>query len=774
MKKTTIFAFFACASLLAQAQKLGINSIDEVVKAMTLEEKATLLVGATNENFSGVGTTVGNTLKLVPGAAGTTQPIERLGIPATVVADGPAGLRILPTREGDKNTYYCTGFPIATVLASTWNPALVQQVGKAMGNEVKEYGADVLLGPGMNIHRNPLCGRNFEYYSEDPLIAGKMAAAMVNGIQSNGVGTSIKHFAGNNQETLRTRNDVHVSQRALREIYLKGFEIAVKEANPWTVMSSYNKINGSYTQEDYALLTTILRDEWGFKGLVMTDWTGTRNTAAQVHAGNDLMMPGNKEQITNIIDMVKDGRLTMKDVDICVKRMLTYIMETPRFKNYTFSNKPDLKAHAEVTRNSAAEGIILLKNDKNTLPLKAGLQNIALFGVSSYSFIAGGTGSGDVNKAYVVDLEQGLSNVGFGVQAKVKAVYEKYLTFQNEQLTEVNKMRGWYLGPLRPEEAVIDSSFIKMRAKDSEIALITFGRNSGEGNDRKMDGDFELNKVERELLAHVTESFHAAGKKVVVVLNVGGVVETASWKDIPDAIILGWQAGQEAGNSLADILKGTVNPSGKLPMTFPVNYSDHPSSANFPAGFVSDWNDEQKPELLKQKNVGWTNYNEDIWVGYRYFNTTKKAVSYPFGYGLSYTTFKYSDAKIAKSGKEFKVTVKVTNTGSVAGKEVAELYIAAPASNDYQKPARELKGFAKTQLLQPGTSEILSMQVKAEDLASFSEAKSAWITDAGQYTAQIGASVEDIRQSMPFKVDKAIIRNVHNVMAPKEKLEALK
>ena len=775
MKKISFLLSFAFA-LATQAQptaKLGVNSIDEVVKAMTLQEKAQFLIGSSITNFNGVGAVVGNTMNLVPGAAGTTVPIPRLGIPSTVLADGPAGLRIAPIRENDNSTYYCTGFPISTVLASTWNTDLVKKVGEAMGNEVHEYGCDVLLAPGMNIHRNPLCGRNFEYYSEDPLIAGKMAAAIVNGVQSQGVGTSIKHFAGNNQETIRTRNDARITQRALREIYLKGFEIAVKEAQPWTVMSSYNKINGTYTQEDYELLTTILRDEWGFKGLVMSDWTGQRNTAAQVHAGNDLMMPGQIEQANEIVAKIKSGELSEADVDACVKRMLQYIMLTPHFKDYKFSNKPDLKAHAAITRNSAAEGMVLLKNNEATLPLTAGLKNIALFGITSYDFIAGGTGSGDVNKAYVVDLQQGLQNAGFGVQPKIKAVYDKFRAYEYEKLQEINKQRGWYLGPLRPEEPVIEESFINFRADDSDLAIITFGRNSGEGNDRRINADFELSDAERALLTNVTRDFHAKGKKVVVILNVGGVIETASWKHLPDAILLAWQAGQEGGNTVADALKGTVNPSGHLPMTFPMDYTDHPSSRNFPAGFVSSWDDEQNATLLKKKDVGFTNYEEDIWVGYRYFNTNKKEVSYPFGYGLSYTTFNYSNADIKKSGNDWKVTVKVTNTGKVAGKEVAQIYVKA-APGEVKKPLCELKAFGKTQLLSPGQSEILTMTIKNSDLASFNEGKSAWVVDAGQYTALIGASVADIRQSVPFAVAKPQITEVHNVLKMKNEMNRMK
>ena len=364
----TIAAGVSIAASAQTAPKLSANNIDEVLKAMTLEEKATLLVGATNQSNGGSGAMVGQTKKLVPGAAGVTAAIPRLGIPMLVLADGPAGVRIDPLREGDTNTYYATGFPVGSTLASTWNTQLVEQVGRAIGNETREYGVDVILGPGVNLHRNPLCGRNFEYYSEDPLLTGRIAAAYICGVQSEGVGTSIKHFAVNSQETDRTRVDERLSKRALRELYLRGFEIAIRESDPWTVMSSYNKINGEFAQESYSLLTDILRNDWGFKGMVMTDWTGLRNTAAQVHAGNDLMEPGYDSQIEDIIKSVKSGKLKESDMDICVRRILELCVRSPKMHGVAFSNKPDLKAHAQVTRQSAAEGMVLLKNS-GVLPL---------------------------------------------------------------------------------------------------------------------------------------------------------------------------------------------------------------------------------------------------------------------------------------------------------------------------------------------------------------------------------------------------------------------
>ena len=333
MKRTVLIAcvlLLGSVSTITAQVKLQANNVDEVLKAMTLEEKAMLVVGGNRQIATGDNNgMIGGHAQRVPGAAGATQAIPRLGIPSTVLTDGPAGVRISPRRDNDQNTYFCTGFPVGTALACTWNTQLVEEVGKCIGNEVLEYGCDVLLAPGMNIHRSPLCGRNFEYYSEDPLVTGKIAAAYVRGVQSQGVGTSVKHFAANSQETNRMGVDEVMSQRALREIYLKGFEIAVREAAPWTVMSSYNRLNGPFTQENRELLTTILRDEWGFNGIVMTDWTGLRNTAAQIQAGNDLMEPGNDSQIKDIIEKVKSGVLKETDLDICVKRILQYLVKTP-------------------------------------------------------------------------------------------------------------------------------------------------------------------------------------------------------------------------------------------------------------------------------------------------------------------------------------------------------------------------------------------------------------------------------------------------------------
>jgi len=741
---------FTPVSAQQKIPQLGKSSIDEVLQAMTLEEKITLLIGG---EMGGEATTIGATgitQNLVPGAAGTTHAIPRLGIPSIVFADGPAGLRIQPIRDNDPNTYYCTAFPIATLLASTWNTTLVEEVGKSIGQEVKEYGVDVLLAPALNIQRDPLCGRNFEYYSEDPFLSGKIATSMVRGVQSNGVGTSIKHFAANNQETNRMATNAIISERALREIYLKGFEMVVREANPWTVMTAYNYINGVYASESRELLTDILRNEWGFKGIVVTDWFGGHDAAAQMHAGNDLLMPGRPRQYDEILTAVQTQKLSEEDIDTNVRRMLQLILASPRFNKYSFTNKPDLKAHATVTRQSAAEGMVLLENKLNTLPLSRSVQTIAAFGTTSYDFIAGGSGAGDVHEAYTVSLVDGLSNAGYDLDKSVFNWYKQYMDEQTEKMKPMGSNPHLvYFNQPRMTEEVPQKEVLEESAETSDLAIITIGRNAGEYVDRRIENDFQLTVEEKALIQEVCQTFHNAGKKVVVILNVCGVVETASWKATPDAILLAWQAGQEGGNTVADILKGTVNPSGKLPMTFPVQYMDVPSSANFPYDYKAD------PEQIiasiftnrglkhEERNVDYTEYAEDIFVGYRYFDTYNKAVSYPFGYGLSYSQYNFGQPTIQQDQDGYTVSIDVTNTGKVAGKEVIQAYVKAP-KGELKKPEKELKGFAKTRLLQPGETQKLSFNIKTEDLASYDENEQAWVTDSSQYLIKIGNSSANI------------------------------
>ena len=749
-------------SLTAQQLTLSADNVDEVLKAMTLEEKATLCVGYSiaqaTEQLNGV---IGAHADLVPGAAGATRAIPRLGIPSTVLADGPAGVRIRPTREGDPNTYYATGFPVGTALACTWNQELVESVGHSIGNEVLEYGCDVLLAPGMNIHRSPLCGRNFEYYSEDPLVAGKIAAAYVRGIQSQGVGTSIKHFAVNSQETNRTFVNEVVSQRALREIYLKGFEIAVKESDPWTVMSSYNQVNGEFAQQSHGLLTTILRDEWGYEGIVMTDWGAKEGTMKAVIAGNDLMEPGNQTEINRIIEGVNNGTIPMADLDRNARRILQYIVRTPRFKGYKYSNKPDLKAHAEVTRQTATEGMVLLKNDGGTLPMKD-VKNVAVFGITAYDFIAGGTGSGDVNKAYTIDLMQGITNAGLTVTEDLKNLYYDYKKFQeSKDAAEFANTFRWGK-PVLPELEVA-SRIVSNQAKKADIALVCLGRQAGEGSDRHIENDFNLTEVERNLLNDVCLYFHQAGKKVVVILSMGNVIETASWKGMPDAILMAWQPGQEGGNSVVDVLTGKANPSGKLTMTFPIAASDIPALANYPNVGIPEVRGWRSRGPIK--NTDYTLHQEGIYVGYRYFNTNDIAVSYPFGFGLSYTTFSYSKPVVKATKDGFTATITVTNIGAVAGKEAVQLYVSAPGGG-LEKPANELKAFAKTRELQPGESQTLTMTVSAYDLASYNEATQAWETAAGRYTVKFGANVEDIRATAVYTQAKAQSIAGHDVCKP--------
>jgi beta-glucosidase len=763
MKKTaTSFVLvLAFTSANAQLPQLGKDANSKIINAMTVPEKARLIMGL-GMNVPGLTDNMmpPDTAKAynpVDGSAGVTYAIPRLGIPAIVLADGPAGLRITPTRKDDKATYYCTAFPIGTLLASTWDEATIKKVGLAIGNEVKEYGADVLLAPALNIHRNPLGGRNFEYYSEDPLVAGKSAAAYINGVQENGVGTSIKHFAANNHESNRMKINVDVDQRALREIYLRGFEIAIAASKPWTLMSSYNKINGTYTSQNYDLITTILQKEWNYKGLVMTDWFAGDDGAAQMNAGNHMIMPGTKKQYDQILDATKNGSLKMSMLDANVDKVLDLILRSQTFKHYKYSNKPNLAANAITAKDAAADGFVLLKNEKNTLPVKAGAVKIALFGNSAYHTITGGTGSGDVHNAYGISIADGLGKS----YILNKELQWQYINYLDDADKKIKKPVMMFMPTELPAEKIITAAEATELANNNDVAVLTIGRTSGEFADRKLDNDFYLTQTEKANLKMIGDAFHAKNKSLIVLLNIGGIIEMKSWQDMADAILLVWQPGQEGGNAVKDLISGTVNPSGKLATTFPVDFTDVPSSKGFPG------TPAEMPTNVK--------YTEGIYVGYRYFEKNKVPVVYPFGYGLSYTEFSYSNIKISSDvfTNELTVTADITNSGKTDGREVVEMYLSAP-SEKLDKPVKELKGFVKTDLLQSGKKQTISFVITKRDLASFDDAQSAWVAEKGLYKIQIGSSSANIKLNISFTLNNQLtVQKVNNVLAPKQTVTEL-
>jgi len=734
--------------------QLGKSPLKEVINALTPEEKVSLVLGtgmplaALPDSMQGP--VIGEVEGRVPGAAGTTFAIPRLGVPAMVLADGPAGVRIRALRDNEPDTtYYATAFPIASLLATSWDTELVEQVGRAMGDEAKEYGVDILLAPALNIHRMPLGGRNFEYYSEDPLLSGKLAAAMVNGVQSCGVGTSIKHLVANNHEWNRYTINVKIDPRALREIYLKGFEIAVKEAQPWTVMSSYNKLNGIYTSERRDLLTDTLRHQWGFTGLVMTDWFGGEDALAQIIAGNDLLMPGTRQQQATLRQALNRGALDTSVLNKAVENILRIILQSPVFKGYQYSDKPDLQGHAKIARTAAAEGMVLLQNYDTTLPLKPGLK-LALFGNSAYKTVTGGSGSGDVNAAYTINLREGLAAAGYTNHRALGLAYEAFIADQTAKLPP----QRLFMSPPTIAERPISQQEIDAVTAETDMAIVSIGRHSGEFEDRKAKDDFYLSDTEKALLAQVSKAFHREGKKVVVVLNIGGVIDTVSWRDQVDAILLAWQPGQEAGHAITDVLSGRVNPSGKLATTFALALDDYPSAQNFPGVLLKESHNNDVAQFTKAKPAQIV-YEDGLNVGYRAFNAGKNNTdntAYPFGFGLSYSRFDYQNLVLSSRtfADKLSATMTITNRGKVPGREVVQLYLAAPQKK-LNKPAAELRAFAKTKQLQPGESQTLQFDLNTADLSSFDPVANEWVAEAGKYRVMIGASSVDIRQSKSFR-----------------------
>lgn len=765
-------------SVFAQVKLSAIN-IDEIVQTMTLEEKCHLVLGC-GMHF--------NDEAKFPGTAGSTYAIARLGIPETYCADSQQGLRMDHHRDWDHRDYYPTDFVASMTLASTWDREAAYKVGQGIGNEVKEFGLDWILSPSMNLIRDALCGRNHEYYSEDPYLSGMIAAGYVNGVQSEGTAACPKHFIANNQETNRSNNISQMSQRALREIYLKAFEIMVKESNPWTIMTSYNKLNGPYAVQNHELLTTIVRDEWGWKGMYVSDWGGGDNAVAAMQAGNDMLQPGSDMQYQAILAAAKNGQLSMEVLDANVKRILEYVVKTHNFRGYAYTNTPDLKAHAQVVREVGADGIVLLKNGSSSnvsedgeklLPLKG--KRVALFGCTSYDWISGGSGFGGTTIGhYTVSLIEGMRSAGYEVYKPLIGIYKKHIADEEKRLFPNGRPQFSLMPPARAEEKLFTNEELGAAIDGSDVAIISLGRKSGEAADRS-EADFYLKDGEKALIKQVSEAYHAQGKQVVVLLDICSPIDVASWQDQVDALVCTWQGGQESGFAVADVLSGKVTPSGKLPMTFQIKYGDAYADRNFPSnvddktlGAMFMWgrNKDDAKKREPQKNIDFTNYEEDIYVGYRYFDSFDKPVAYPFGFGLSYTSFDYGNMRVSENDGVYTVKVDVRNTGDYAGRNVVELFVAAPNSKKANKPAKELRNFAKTRLLQPGENETVTMTVSTADLASFNEKLSAWKTDAGLYTFMICSSASDVEAKATAKV-KAYTHKVNNVLKPNVKLNLL-
>jgi len=760
----TILSATSCQTI----PQLGVDPTTDVVAAMTLDEKVRLLVGPEMDD-SDKGSGVGENTDIVPGAAGATYAIPRLGIPSIVMADGPSGLRISPRREGDSTNYHTTLFPSPTMMASTWAKEIVERSARCIGKEALDYGVDIVLAPAINMHRDPLNGRNFEYFGEGQVLSAELGTAFTRGIQAQGVGAAVKHFAVNNQETNRQRNDAILTQRALRDTYLRAFRFVVREANPWMVMSSYNKINGQYASQSKDLLQTILRDEWGYKGVVVSDWYAGTDAVAQVEARNDLLMPGKKSQYDEIIKAVNDGRLDVKYIDRNVTDVLELIVKTPRFAHYPYPDSTDLAAHARLARKAAQEGIVMLKNDGNALPLKDSAKRIALLGVGSYDFIMCGTGSGHVDVARPVTLQEALSDAGFELNATVGMRYGTLIRQHYDRLKDSGKIdEDGFMPNERPGELRLSNYELGQLAADNDVAIITISRKGGEFVDRKVS-DLSLTDDELHLISSASETFHAQGKKVIVLLNIGGVVLTKPWDALVDALLVVWYPGQEGTRAIADIVSGAVSPSGHLTVTFPVRYEDVPTYGNFPTdGEVEAFDrDAIDSNTRRRRNYDYTLYQEDVHAGYRYYDTFGIPVAYPYGHGLTYTTFEIGNATIAvESENTAEIQVDVTNTGMYPAREVLQVYVyahnAIPGVSRYEKT---LKTFGKTPVINPGETHRMKLRISPDRFAAFDPGSTSWHLMGGKYDFFVGTSIDNL----PIKLTATLKhweRKVHDVLNP--------
>jgi beta-glucosidase len=660
------------------------ENIDRLLARMTLEEKVMLTSGRD---------------------AWSTQPIPRLDIPFIWMADGPHGLRRAPSTDtwGYGNQLPATCFPTASALSATWDVALLREVGAALGTEAGALGVNMLLGPGVNIKRSPLGGRNFEYFSEDPYLAGKLAAAYIDGIQAQGVGTSLKHYVANNVETARMWANSDVDERTLNEIYMTPFEIAIRESQPWSVMACYNRVQGVYGTQSPHLLSRKLKQEWGFEGIVVSDWDAVIDRVEGIRAGMHLEMPGKPGHLTNeiVIDAIENGDLDEADLDRVVRDILRVVIRAKALANE--SRDQNLDAHHALARRVAAEGIALLKNDSAVLPLtEKQHRKITVIGEFAVNPRYQGNGSSEVKPTRL----------------------DKFLEIAVEEYGEdfeIEYAQGYSLAD-DTDDSLIEAA--ARLAAEADAAVILAGlplQYESEGIDRK---HIDLPPAHDRLIEAVADR----QANTVVVLTNGSAVAMPWVEDVP-AIVEAWLGGQAGAGAIADVIFGKVNPSGKLAETFPVRLEDTPAFLNFPA---------ENGEVL---------YGERVFVGYRYFDKRKIAPLFPFGHGLSYTEFSYSNLDVSSAQvsdtESLQVSFTITNTGDIRGKEVVQLYVRDEQAS-VERPEKELRGFAKLDL-GPGESRQVEFVLSERDFSYYSARHGRWLAESGDYELLVGASSRDIR-----------------------------
>jgi len=666
--------------------------LKNLVQQMTLEEKAAICTG---DN------------------AWQTVPVERLGIPVMTVADGPHGMRrVRDVGALGHESLPATCFPTASALAATWNRALIYEMGQALAEESIAQKVDIVLGPGNNMKRTPLCGRNFEYFSEDPYLGGELATQMILGIQSRGVGTSLKHYAANNQEYRRHSINAQIDERPLREIYLAGFERAVKQGKPWTVMCAYNRVNGPFASQHRRLLTEILRDEWGFEGFVVSDWGAVHDRVAALEAGLDLEMPGPQpDRVQAVVEAVQSGELDEAVLDQAVERLLKIIFraaETPKGAPFIVDE------HHALARRIAGEAIVLLKNEGGLLPLSKDLNKLAVIGAAAKEPYFQGGGSSHVNPT------------------RVDAPLDELAEFAGE--TELIYAAGYSMQPGASPALIDEAVQVAQQAEAAVLYVALPGFKESEGYDR---ADMDLTEQEVALIQAVA----AVQPQTVVVLNNGSAVTMSAWIDAVPAVLEAWMMGQAGAGAIADVLYGAVNPSGKLAETFPLRLEDTPAFVNFPG------------------ENGAVRYGEGLLIGYRYYDARNQAVLFPFGHGLSYTTFVYNNLQLAAESfldtDGLRLSFDVTNTGDVAGQESVQVYLHQHRSR-LVRPPKELKGFAKVSLA-PGETQTITIELDQRAFAYYDPANKGWVTESGAFDVLVGASAADIRLQATVQLQSSMV-----------------